>query len=272
MKLRKEFDAAYIIRHPYRQITAGEYVMDGSYRIVRESGLKDHLVMLTLSGGGIACGEQLPPKSIYVFHPGERHDYGTDRACGQWHFLWAHLHASSDLAAMLDWRKLDLATIPDDEFSDMENRFREAVRYAATGGSLDEAIAMNVMEYVLLRLARLRGGIADLAFASKLRNYILQHLTADLSIKALARQMRLSPSRFSHRFREVFDMPPQAYVQSCRLEAAKELLLTTSMSIKEVALSCGFNDPLYFTRRFTKAFARAPTSWRIQKFTPDIVA
>ena len=263
MKLSKELDPGYIVRHPYRQISAGEYTMDASYRIVRETGLKDHLIMLTLSGGGIACGEKLGPKTIYVFHPGERHDYGTDPAIGEWRFLWAHIHASNDLSALLDWRRLELGAIPSEEFSYLLEHFREAALNSATGNSLDEAIAMNAMECVLLRVARLRGEIGNIEFADKLRAYIPQHITGDLSLPTLAKLAHLSTSRFAHRFREVFGMPPLAYVESCRLGAAKRLLLTTSMSVKEVALSSGFSDPLYFTRRFTQAFGRPPSEWRI---------
>lgn len=264
MKSKKELDPGYIVRHPYRQISAGEYSMGADYRIVREKGLKDHLIMLTLSGGGIAGGERLEPKSLYVFHPGERHDYGTSPEEGRWHFLWAHIHASNEIAALLDWRKLELASVPKEEFTSLVEHFREAVLNAATGDRLDEAIAMNTMEYVLFAVARLRGTSGNVEFADKLRLYIPQHITDDLSLPALARLAGLSPSRFAHRFREVFGMPPQAYVESCRIEAAKRLLLATPMSIKEVALSCGFADPLYFTRRFSKICGRPPTRWRNQ--------
>lgn len=262
MKLGIEFDPEYIVRHPYRQISAGEYTMDASYRIVRENGLKDHLIILTLSGGGIACGEHLGPKTIYAFHPGERHDYGTDPAIGEWSFLWAHIHATNDLSTLLDWHRLELGSIPCEEFSCLREHFREAALNSATGNSLDEAIAMNAMECVLLRVARLRGEIGNVEFADKLRAYITQHITSDLSLPTLAKLVHLSTSRFAHRFREVFGLPPLAYVESCRLGAAKRLLLTTSMSIKEVALSSGFSDPLYFTRRFTKALGRPPSQWR----------
>lgn len=262
MKLEEEHDPRYIVRNPYRQIAAGEYSMDASYRIVREHGLEDHLVILTLSGGGVACGEKLFPGSMYVFHPGERHDYRTDPAVGKWHFLWAHIHASHDIAALLDWHILDLGRISEEEFARLCERFREAVRNAATGDRLDEAIAMNAMEGVILAVARLRGEIGNIEFADKLRTYIPQHISEDLSLPTLAKFAGLSTSRFSHRFREVFGLPPLVYVESCRIEAAKRLMLTTAMSVKEAALSSGFRDPLYFTRRFTKACGQSPSKWR----------
>ena len=265
MKLEKEHDPEYIVRHPYRQISAGEYTMGASYRIVRESGLEDHLVILTLSGGGLTCGEKLRPGSMFVFHPGECHDYGTDPAAGEWHFLWAHIHASRDIAALLDWRILDLQGIPEADFALLRERFREAVRNAATGNRLDEALAMNAMEYIILAVARLRGEIGDVEFADSMRTYIPQHISEDLSLPALAKFARLSTSRFSHRFREVFGLSPLAYVESCRIEAAKRLMLTTAMSVKEAALSCGFKDPLYFTRRFTKTCGKSPSKWRLSQ-------
>lgn len=265
MKLEKEHDPEYIVRHPYRQISAGEYTMGESYRIVRESGLEDHLLILTLSGGGLACGEKLQPGSMYVFHPGEHHDYGTDPAVGKWLFLWAHIHASHDIAALLDWHKLELGSLPEEEFARLRERFREAVRNAATGGRLDEALAMNAMECVILTVARLRGEIGNVEFADSMRTYIPQHISENLSLPTLAKFAKLSTSRFSHRFREVFGLSPLMYVESCRIEAAKRLMLTTAMSVKEAALSCGFKDPLYFTRRFTKICGQSPSKWRLSQ-------
>ena len=55
MKLDPEFDPDYVRQHPYRCISASEYRMGREYRIVRENGLGDHLLLLTLSGCGMCA-------------------------------------------------------------------------------------------------------------------------------------------------------------------------------------------------------------------------
>ena len=51
---------------------------------------------------------------------------------------------------------------------------------------------------------------------------------------------------------------PQAYVESCRLEYAKRLLETTNASVKEASYAAGFAYPLYFSRRFRRAYGLPP--------------
>ena len=70
--------------------------------------------------------------------------------------------------------------------------------------------------------------------------------------------LALSPSRFAHTFTAAFGVSPQAYVESCRLEYAKRLLETTNASVKEASYAAGFADPLYFSRRFRRAYGLPP--------------
>jgi transcriptional regulator GlxA family with amidase domain len=47
-----------------------------------------------------------------------------------------------------------------------------------------------------------------------------------------------------------------------RLKKAKELLVTTNMSIKQIAFEMGFQSNYYFTRIFTKKMGVTPTGIR----------
>lgn len=47
-----------------------------------------------------------------------------------------------------------------------------------------------------------------------------------------------------------------------RLQLATTLLTRSNLSVKEVALKCGFEDPLYFSRCFKKTFGRPPSTIR----------
>ena len=53
MKYNPAFNPDYIKMHPYRCISADEYRMGQNYHILRENGLDDHLLLLTLAGGGL---------------------------------------------------------------------------------------------------------------------------------------------------------------------------------------------------------------------------
>jgi len=49
-----------------------------------------------------------------------------------------------------------------------------------------------------------------------------------------------------------------------KLQSSRPLLMRTNLSIKEVAVRCGFENPFYFSRRFSQAFGCSPTAFRDQ--------
>ena len=262
MELDPAFDPTYVMHHPYRCISADEYKMGKNYRIVRDDGLNDHLLLLTLAGGGLANETKLTAFSLYLFKPGERHDYGTDPQTGFWHFLWAHVHAPTYWLPLLAWKTISIQAIPQGERRRIVALFRDAVANSSTGAGYDKALAMNLFENMLLRIGRVRTAKADFGFGEEVRAYILEHLAEPMDVPSLAARFRLSESRFAHRFRDVFGAAPQSYVEGCRIEMAQRLLLTTEKSVKEIAYACGFKDPLYFSKRFARAAGSSPSEWR----------
>ncbi len=256
------YDPEYAKTHPYRSVWGSEFKMVADYRIVRDCGLSDHLLFLTISGAGFANATKLEPFSLYLFKPHERHDYRTDPATGNWHFLWVLFNAAVNWLPLLDWKHFSIQSVPDFERHRIVSLFRDVIYNSSSGSGYDEALAMNILENMLLRLAKIHATGDNLDFSEDVRTYVVQHLSERLTVTSLAAFFHLSPSRFAHRFRDAFGTSPQVYVEGCRLEMARRLLLTTAMSIKEVALTCGFADPLYFSKRFTRAAGMPPSEWR----------
>ena len=83
-----------------------------------------------------------------------------------------------------------------------------------------------------------------------------------ITVSALAVEFGYSIDYFSHVFKETFGISPQKYVINKRIAAAKHLLLTTDKTVSQIALSCGFTDPLYFTRIFSKEMGVSPTAFK----------
>jgi AraC family transcriptional regulator len=84
--------------------------------------------------------------------------------------------------------------------------------------------------------------------------------TQDLSIVA-----RRSPAHFSRSFKLTFGEPPHAYVVRRRLETACHLMITSSASLSEIALSVGFSDQAHLCKLFRQAFGQSPASWRRER-------
>ena len=63
-------------------------------------------------------------------------------------------------------------------------------------------------------------------------------------------------------FKKQFGMSFSEYVNGKRLEKSRELLLSTVLSVKEIADEVGFTDANYFTRLFRQNFGISPTDFR----------
>lgn len=75
---------------------------------------------------------------------------------------------------------------------------------------------------------------------------------SEITIKELAQICHVSESTFRRLFREYMGKSPVEYRIERRISYAKKLLKTGSMTVIEVALETGFDDPAYFCRVFKK--------------------
>jgi AraC family transcriptional regulator len=78
----------------------------------------------------------------------------------------------------------------------------------------------------------------------------------------MARRAGYSPFHFSRLFRRQTGQSPWQYVLDRKVEHAKELLLSTTMSVKEIAAELGFPNQDYFAKMFRKRCGAAPTVYR----------
>lgn len=72
----------------------------------------------------------------------------------------------------------------------------------------------------------------------------------------------LSPGRLRARFSAALGQSPGRYLQALRMQHARYLLLTTDMSVKQIAGKVGFDDPLYFSRRYRNFWGKPATQDR----------
>ncbi|MDE0860208.1 MAG: AraC family transcriptional regulator [Akkermansiaceae bacterium] len=91
---------------------------------------------------------------------------------------------------------------------------------------------------------------------------INNRLGEELSVETLAEEAGLSPSRFAHLFRERMGVTPMNFLESRRMEQARQLLLTTDLPVQEVALNIGFPNAQHFSTRFRKITGQSPSAFR----------
>ena len=88
-------------------------------------------------------------------------------------------------------------------------------------------------------------------------------LAGKVTVAGLAKEVNLSPSRFSHLFQEQVGISPARYLHALRMVRARILIERTFLSIKEVMARVGCNDPSHFSRDFRRFHGASPRHWRM---------
>ena len=89
-----------------------------------------------------------------------------------------------------------------------------------------------------------------------------KHCFEETDLDLYAGMVGVSRSRFMHIFKEVMGVSAYSYVLDLRICKAAELLLSSEMSVAQVAYETGFSDPLYFSRIFRKRCGSSPEMFR----------
>lgn len=93
-------------------------------------------------------------------------------------------------------------------------------------------------------------------------SYIHTCLDEPLPLSRLARYAGYSAYHFSRIFKEKTGLSPLYYVSSYRLQKAKDLLLQTNLSVRDIGLEVGQQSLGTFTTRFTEKVGVTPSQFR----------
>ncbi|MCM1174492.1 MAG: AraC family transcriptional regulator [Blautia sp.] len=96
--------------------------------------------------------------------------------------------------------------------------------------------------------------------------YIAENYYNNISLDSLARIAGMNPKYFCRYFRGMTERTPIDYLNYYRIECACEMLSTRDISIKEAAISCGFNDESYFIKTFHKYKGITPKQFMKAEF------
>jgi AraC-like DNA-binding protein len=97
-------------------------------------------------------------------------------------------------------------------------------------------------------------------------DHISRHYDADIDLDLLASLCCLSTSHLIRCFKRLANCTPHEYLLAYRLRQSKQLLLTTALSIDQIAERCGFNSASHFARAFRSENGISPSEFRSIRF------
>ena len=263
--------------HLIADLTPIEIGGERDYLVDRPAGMKGYVLHLTLRGEGrITVDDQqfiCRKGDMLLFPPGVIHHYGRDLDSPEWYHQWVYFHPRVYWKAWLEWDTI-LSQIgffrPDEpEQAYFTYLFSQLITIANEEQSrYRELMASNFLEQILLkRMSLLAAENSHVLIDPRITSacqFISDNLLKEkkLNIAAIAEHVCLSPSRLFHLFRQQMGMTMLQWRDEQRMTLAKELLLTTQMSIANIAYQVGFEDQLYFSRVFKKYSGVSPVQYR----------
>jgi len=127
------------------------------------------------------------------------------------------------------------------------------------------AMASSILQSEIERRSRTKGNRPGALAAwqtARVCAFVDENLHRTIRVEDLSAVAQRSTAHFSRSFKQVFGEPPNTYVVRRRLEGACHLMITSSASLSEIALSTGFSDSTHLCRLFRQAFGQSPSRWR----------
>ena len=106
-----------------------------------------------------------------------------------------------------------------------------------------------------------RNNIQDFYMQSTV-DFIEQFYMKDITVEDMARNLNLNRSYFSKIFKKATQKSPQSFLIQYRIHKSCELLLSTNMTVSEIAPLVGYSNQFHFARSFKNVMGISPHEYR----------
>ena len=97
---------------------------------------------------------------------------------------------------------------------------------------------------------------------AKVQDWMEEHHHENLSIDRASELFGFSDTGIKRRLKKATGLSFTQYLQAVRIERSKRLLLSTSMSVKEISYAVGYENQSFFIRLFKKLAGATPRQYR----------
>lgn len=234
----------------------------------RPRGARENILLICTNGSGWV---QLPETTTSI-HRGDAvlisaqtpHEYAAS-ATDPWTLWWLHF-LGADASELVRTARaaaggpishlLDPAPL-----SSLVSQAIDGLDMATAGGLIRASgAAWNALAQLVATGRRTTG--TQLSPVEQAVAHLRATVPQRTSVEALASMVGLSSSHFAALFQEQVGIAPLRYQNELRMARARELLDSTDLPVAVIAKECGYHDPLYFSRQFSKVHHQSPTAYR----------
>lgn len=236
----------------------------------RSEPIGEHVLIWCSDGAGwfevngkrreVAQGE------FFVLPPGMPHSYGSSSG-KPWTIHWAHFRGSNASRLFRELPFIGFVAAPqecgrifEDVLRVVEHSFSdESLRYACA--AFAHFLAMLLTDRFWVRSSEAKS-VRHQDNIDKVVAYMEAHCDKPLPLHALAEYAGYSPSRFSAIFSQVTSQSPIAFFNQLKIRKACSMLDFTDLTVTQISMALGIDDPYYFSRLFKKTMGMSPLAYR----------
>jgi len=167
-----------------------------------------------------------------------------------------------ELAVLLSRAAYDPNDINDTAVCETNDRYLKKIEKS---GSFEEIkqILSSFAEKMSVKIFSFHG-VRHFPAIRKAERFIWKNYTRKLSLREIAEISGLSAPYFSTIFKEEMGENLSDYLNRLRVEKAAAMLITTNLSIRKIAKTCGFEDQSWFSKIFKNITGLTPGKYREQ--------
>lgn len=94
--------------------------------------------------------------------------------------------------------------------------------------------------------------------------YIKLNKFQKLTVKQIADNCNVSSDYLSHIFKDITELTLLQFIESIKMNEAMTMITSSDLNINQIAYKLGYNDSLYFSKKFKKIFGVSPSKYRKQ--------
>lgn len=246
------------------------YRHDKDFDIDRPNGSGDDLLLFFKTEAKVFLeeGEVIaPPGSVLLYSKGTAQHY---RAAGDVyvnHFL--HMECKNEDEFLESAGFAVNRIIPLSDSSEAEELLRLIGREKMSGSPHKDKYMDMLIKMLILKISDCSENgkkqpppMVHGAALDGLRAELYSNAGSFGSVAELAGRVSLSPSRFQQLYRERFGVSCYEDLLSARIKAAEYYLKNTSLTVKEIAALCGYENDVCFMRLFKRRTGLTPCDFR----------
>lgn len=241
----------------------------------RRHGFSDNIIFYCVDGYGFyeLNGERhsVAPNEFFILPQNIEHVYGSSEN-NPWSIYWVHFGGSSlpEFNSQMVVQSHFAPTHIKDN-GEIAGQFNKMYRSLELGYSNDNLLFANLClsHFLSMFIYNARHFPVpenkNLDSVDRAILYMQEHITEVITLKDLSSYSNYSVSRFSNLFKQKTGYAPMDYFMQMKIQQACQLLDFSDRSIKDIAITMGFDDPYYFSKRFKQVIGMPPLRYRAIK-------